>query len=63
MYRKVKQIKTPAPLTMGGLNRRVYKIAIAYKERTKFKVTLNNAIPNLFTVLAMPEMPLHGNLV
>ena len=58
-YRRIKKIKTLAPLTMMGLSREAYTIACMFDKRVK--TLLINAIPNMFTFLSVPGMPPHNN--
>lgn len=52
-------MKGANPFTRMDLNRRVFKIAQLHESETR--TTLLNAIPNMFTFLSNPGMPLTNN--
>ena len=58
--KKIKTIKTLAPLTTLHLAREAYSIAASYKDKST-STHIQNAIPHIFTFLAVPGMPPYNN--
>ena len=58
-FHEIKKMKGANPFTRMDLNRRVFKIAQLHKPKTRTR--LLNAIPNMFTFLSNPGMPLTNN--
>ena len=61
MYNDIKNIDTADDAYIMYLDKRIRKIASSYGKEVKFRTTLENAIPDLFTFLRYSGMPLHNN--
>ena len=59
-YKKIKKVKTLAPLTTMHLAREAYSIAAPYKNKST-STHIQNTIPHIFTFLTVPGMPPHNN--
>ena len=61
LYNSIKKKESADSAKCLDLQRTLHNIAQSYPEKHKFRITLENAAPFLFTFLRYPRMPPHNN--